>query len=91
MDNLSETILSLTLVAFFFPPPLLCKGVLWVLPKKWHVSTLQENVTLISEINELRKELHSLRSQVKEQQAQMATLEMNKSHLAQEFDQEDVN
>uniref|UniRef100_A0A3Q4B5Q5 EML-like second beta-propeller domain-containing protein n=1 Tax=Mola mola TaxID=94237 RepID=A0A3Q4B5Q5_MOLML len=59
--------------------------------KKCRVYANFENVTLISEINELRKELHSLRSQVKEQQAQMATLEMNKSHLAQEFDQEDVN
>lgn len=38
------------------------------------VSTLQENVTLITEINELRKELHSLRSQVKEYKAQLAML-----------------
>lgn len=38
------------------------------------VSALQENVTLIAEINELRKELHSLRSQVKDYKAQLATL-----------------
>lgn len=37
------------------------------------MSTLQENVTLITEINELRKELHSLRSQVKDYKAQLAT------------------
>lgn len=37
-------------------------------------STLQENVTLITEINELRKELQSLRSQLKEYKMQLATL-----------------
>lgn len=42
--------------------------------------TLQENVTLISEINELRKELLSERTRVKEYKAQLATIKKsNKS------------
>lgn len=35
---------------------------------------LQENVTLITEINELRKELRSLRGEVKEYKPHMNTL-----------------
>lgn len=39
----------------------------------------QENVTLITEINELRKELHSLRSTVKPQRGTVKTSKHPKS------------
>ncbi|XP_035517008.1 cilia- and flagella-associated protein 57 [Morone saxatilis] len=47
---------------------------------KVYVKIMKENVTLIAEINDLRKELRSLRTQVKEYKAQLATLKKsNKS------------
>ncbi|XP_049894725.1 cilia- and flagella-associated protein 57 isoform X1 [Epinephelus moara] len=62
---------------------------------KAYVKIMKENVTLITEINELRKELHLVKTQVKDYKAQLATFKKsNKSHPItekQEPKHEDVN
>ncbi|XP_070706449.1 cilia- and flagella-associated protein 57 [Pempheris klunzingeri] len=61
---------------------------------KVYVKIMKENVTLITEINDLRKELHLVRTQVKEHKAQLAAFKKsNKSRPNSEEGpkEEDIN